>query len=225
MVRKTTVILLAVPCLAGIFAPSVRATAQTGDVLVVDGKEHSIATYPLEPLLDQHPDLRPKSDIISTGLWRGYVAYWTLQDERLLLTDIQARRSKENADTFEIESYSVFESVFPQGGSVFAGWYSGYLIVPQGDRLEYVHMGCASTFEKYTVYSIVAGVQTEAREMSAEQFRKFRKKQFRRYQDTDEYDEVFRGAHDAGDKKADTRDFVFRVMSCEYTARMFDIYP
>ncbi|MHC4433577.1 MAG: hypothetical protein ACYTBS_17190 [Planctomycetota bacterium] len=195
------------------------ATAQSGDVLVVDGEEHRLQTFPLEPFLALHPDLRPNSDIISSNLWRGYIASWELTAGRLFLTDIRARRAN---DKSKVDCRSAVSRVFPGGAPVFAGWFTGYLVVPQGERVEYVHMGCASTFERYLVYSIVAGVQTRARDMTAKQFRRFRKAQFREYQRTEEYASDLDEAKDKNETEDEVRSFLFEVSSCRYTSIMFD---
>src|SRR2546426_1395774 len=66
-----------------------RATPQAPDLLLMNGKQYSILTNPLEPFLALNPDKRPTSDIVSTGLWRGYVATWKIEDDHLILTKIE----------------------------------------------------------------------------------------------------------------------------------------
>jgi hypothetical protein len=53
-------------------AVELSATAQQGDILVLNGKQYFIETNPLEPFLKQNPDKLPKSDVVSSSLWRGY---------------------------------------------------------------------------------------------------------------------------------------------------------
>jgi hypothetical protein len=51
------------------------------------------------------------------------------------------------------------ESVFPGfTDRVFAHWFSGRLRIPQGKRLEYVHMGYASTYERDVLLTLQNGV-------------------------------------------------------------------
>jgi len=52
------------------------ATAQQGDVLVLKGKKYFIYTNPLRVFLEQNPGKLPKSDVVSSANWRGYVATW-----------------------------------------------------------------------------------------------------------------------------------------------------
>jgi hypothetical protein len=57
-------------------------------------------------------------------------------------------------------------SLFPGYDSrVFAHWYSGLLSIPQGDLVEYVHMGFASVYERDLLISVEQGmiVDTQVR--------------------------------------------------------------
>jgi hypothetical protein len=63
--------LITVGTLLLVLAPPVFATGQRGDILVLNGKEYSIFTNPLRPYLDENPGRLPKSNIISTSLWRA----------------------------------------------------------------------------------------------------------------------------------------------------------
>jgi len=46
-------------------------TSQTPDKIIYKGQEYALNTNPLEIYFLKNPDLRPKSEIMSTGLWRG----------------------------------------------------------------------------------------------------------------------------------------------------------
>ena len=129
---------------------SAFATAQMGDKLVLDGKDYFIYTNPLEIYLEKHPGLLPKSTVVSTANWRGYVASWTVKDDRLLLTDVQIQQAKKTVkkDDFETEWVSVMAKMFPDQKEVVADWFRGNIIVPNGKQVHYVHMGYASTYEK-----------------------------------------------------------------------------
>ena len=191
-----------------IASPAARATAQSGDVLIVGGQEHSIQTNPLEDLFETKPSLRPKSEVISTSLWRGYIATWQLSDGKLCLIDVEIKRRKPDVEKFEAELHSVMFEMFPQQSCVLADWYTGYVIVPHGDLVEYVHTGYASTFEQYTVYTMVRGTQTKERRMNRKQFRRFRKSQFRAYKKTDKYAFEFSKFKDDDESVAEVESFL-----------------
>src|SRR5256885_10172569 len=121
----------------------VFATGQRGDILFLDGKKHFIFTNPLSPFLDKNPEKLPESKIVSTSLWRGYVATWEVRNDRLVLIDVGMLRS----DSDDLRS--VMSEMFPSQKDVLADWYSGHVIIPNGKLLNYVHMGYASTYKKY----------------------------------------------------------------------------
>src|SRR3546814_7335855 len=53
---------------------------------------------------------------------------------------------------------SILGDLFPSTEApVVADWYSGALIVPDGERTKYVHMGYGSSYERYQVLRIAAG--------------------------------------------------------------------
>ena len=54
---------------------------------------------------------------------------------------------------------------FPdQSGPVFAGWFSGLLLVPLGRHLQYLHLGYESRFERYLLLTVESGVVINRRE-------------------------------------------------------------
>src|ERR1700694_1128878 len=107
----------------------VYATAQQGDRLSLDGKEYFIYTNPLAPYLQDHPDKLPKADVVSTGLWRGYVASWKVENGRFFLVDVSILKSvsKPGERDSSIELSSVMSTMFPGEPEVLASWFSGYV--------------------------------------------------------------------------------------------------
>src|SRR5262249_36872506 len=71
-----------------LFAIFLFATAQEGDILLLDGKKYFIYTNPLAPFLSKNPGKLPKSDVVSSNNWRGYVATWEVKSDRLVLVDV-----------------------------------------------------------------------------------------------------------------------------------------
>jgi hypothetical protein len=169
---KTFFTLLAIVCSSILLL----ATAQQGDVLLLNGKEYSIHTNPLEPYLEEHPGRLPKGDVVSTGLWRGYVAKWKVENERFLLVDVGILKSvsKPGEHGFSSELSSVMATMFPGEKEVLASWFTGHVIVPDGKLVEYVHMGYASTYEKYIILRVEKGAVTRKWTADAAGFIKFR---------------------------------------------------
>lgn len=208
------------------------ATAQQGDILLLKGKKHFIYTNPLQPFLDKNPDRLPRSNVISTSNWRGYVATWEVKGDRFVLTDIGieysvTRPSKEGSST---ESRSVMSEVFPGQRDVLAEWFTGHVIVPDGKLVNYVHMGYGSTYEKYIVLKVEQGLITRTLAMDHAAFVRFRDAQFAAYKRTEEYrNALARSTADAGKYGAmsaeQNEEFLREFYSERYMALIFDDQP
>lgn len=125
-------------------------TAQIGEKLIYDGRQVSMCTEPLGDYFafgGHHPEF----EFTCTALWRGYVGTWEIADDRLYLVGLTG--------TLEDGSKATLETVFPgYPDRVFAQWYCGTLRIPEGKRLQYVHMGYASTYERDRMVKIERGV-------------------------------------------------------------------
>lgn len=136
-----TGLLILVPVLA-------NATAQIPDLIIVDG-QRQLLQYP--PMVDwalvrqQAPAVTPKGGGC-TASWRGYQAIWRIQDKRLYLSSINEAPCG-SSEKDEI----VMKPPIP------ANWVNQLLIVPQGEELEYVHMGFASAYERYLILAVENG--------------------------------------------------------------------
>ncbi len=72
---------------------SILATAQAPDKILYDNKEFNLFTNPLEDFYNNKNE-RPKffiePNIVSSGNWRGYMAYWEISEESLYLKSIDS---------------------------------------------------------------------------------------------------------------------------------------
>ena len=200
----------------------VSATAQRGDILRLNGEEYAIQTNPLEPHLDKYPEKRPPADIVSTSLWRRYVATWEVRDEQLFLVDVEILREKSGAEHFEAELYSSMDTFFPGVSRVLASWFTGNIIIPRGELLEYVHLDYASTYEEYIVLAIREGRVLSERVMSSPEFLAFREAQFRAYQRTDEYKARAEKLKDPGETDEEIEEFLFSAAASRYLSLLQD---
>jgi len=115
-------------------------TAQVADRLIYEGKPISIFSNPLSLYLRQN---KLSFQSPHTANWRGYVATWEIKKfedvERLYLIKLSAHKT--------YDEIIGLKDLFPGSKAVFAHWFTGVLRCPQGELLEYVHMGYASTYE------------------------------------------------------------------------------
>lgn len=81
----------------------------------------------------------------STACWRGYQGAWEIRDGRFYLVNLRGR-------------YNLHA-----GEPILADWFSGVLRIPQGKRLQYVHMGFGSVYEQEVHIKIEKGIVTATR--------------------------------------------------------------
>ncbi|MCP3669639.1 MAG: hypothetical protein GY814_04270 [Gammaproteobacteria bacterium] len=127
-------------------------TAQIGEGLIYHGRKVTMCTEPLGDYFAFGGE-RPVFAANCTALWRGYVGTWEVIDDRLYLVSLSGKLNDGTKITLE----TLFPG-YPE--RVFAHWYSGTLRIPEGKRIEYVHMGYGSTFERDVFLEINEGVVT-----------------------------------------------------------------
>ena len=131
-------------------------TAQIHERLVIDGEEREMAFCP--PLPMDHPRIRfatieefNRSDskmdgqFRSSGCWRSYQGSWEIKDGRFYLTGVCGC------------------VVLVGSEPLFADWFTGVIRVPQGEQLQYVHMGFGSVYEEELHLKIEKGLVTASR--------------------------------------------------------------
>jgi hypothetical protein len=125
-------------------------TAQVHERLRYQGEDHHMCSEPLGDYLEIS-SWEAMFMPVHTALWRAYIGSWEIVNDRLYLVGIEAK--------YENGKPVTLDSLFPGfSDRVFAHWYSGTLLVPQGDRLRYVHMGYASTYERDLMLEFDSGV-------------------------------------------------------------------
>jgi hypothetical protein len=125
-------------------------TAQFSEKLIYQGEEHRLFSNPLEDYFALG-GYNPGLTSFCTALWRGYVGTWEIVDGRLYLTELDGK--------LEDHSDADLSTVFPDYPErVFAHWFTGKMRIPQGEQLEYVHMGYGSTYERDLILTFEQGV-------------------------------------------------------------------
>jgi hypothetical protein len=201
-----------------------QATAQSPDYLVFNGKTVSMNSNPLERYFENYPDKRPKGGVISTGCWRGYVATFELRDGRFFVKKIviEVADPKAGPKEFKTIEKDVTNTVFHNPNELFCDWYTAAVVLPEGDVVNYVHMGYGSTFERYTLVNITKGIQTNTRKFSAKEFLEYRKVQFAAYKKTPEYKAEMAECLKDGGKEEEFERFLFEYASEYYLTQDFN---
>lgn len=177
-------------CLAMAVSPAVSATAQMSDLLIVDGKEFSLNTNPLETQLELKQWKPPEEARISTANWRGYIATWEIKNGKLFLKEVTIRVADPNDEHGDLAK-PITSEIFPGMTEVFASWYTGALIVPDGKMTRYVHMGYGSSFDHYQVFRVRAGEVVERLSMTGREFETYKEIKFAAFRKTENYAKAY----------------------------------
>ena len=167
------------------------ATAQYPDKIFFNGKEYSLHTNPLETYFEKYPDKKPKGGLMSSALWRGYVATFEIRDSQLIVKDIEIQIW----DTTDRKSHatkwkSVLNEVFPEQKDKKVDWLTGLLVLPYGKLVNYVHMGYGSTYENYYLLEIDRGKFEKVKQFGYKNYENFKERQFQAFKQTEEYIKV-----------------------------------
>lgn len=185
-----------------LLSDQVYGTAQEPDILIYMGKRYALQTNPLEPYFRKFPEKRPKTNTVSTSLWRGYRATFEIIDSVLFLRDIDI--------DWNDGTKSVISEVFPGQSVVPLDWFNGILTVPVGELVRYVHMGYASTYENYTLFEIRSGRFTKSKDFGHEDYEKFKDSQFELFKRTKEYEKIVTFLKDKRIKPENLEPFIKR---------------
>lgn len=196
------------------------ATAQFPDKIIYYGKTYSLQSNPLEDFFEKYPDKRPKSEMVSTALWRGYIATFEIRANQLFVIDIEIEALKDTLKN-DYQTYwrSVIKEVFPDQKDVKIDWFTGLLVIPYGKMVNYVHMGYGSTFKKYILLEIEAGNLNKEARFNYKEYEKFKEKQFLEFKKTDKYKQMVNDLKKENDN-VEFIDSFLRDFIIEYTSKI-----
>ena len=198
----------------------VNATAQYPDMIFYNGKEYFLHNNPLESYFEKYPNKKPQSGMISSALWRGYIAIFEIKNNQLLLKDIEIQvYDTSNEKEYKLTQVSVINKVFPNNEIVKIDWMTGLLVLPYGKIVNYVHMGYASTYENYILLEINKGNLIQARDFTGKQYEKFKEKQFQAFKKTDEYKQLKDDMKKEGSTD-DSIEFFLQTYVIDYTSKI-----
>ena len=142
-----------------IFLSSLQSfsTIQRSDILIYNGKNYALTEYYLETYFEKHPEKKPKSNIQSTDLWRGYVAVFTVINNQIYLTDLKIRvRDLTNDEMFSTKWKSVFVDFSPKNEKFLINWITDLEIIAIGEPNEY-DKDYGMTYNNYDLLEIELG--------------------------------------------------------------------
>ncbi|MGH8075046.1 MAG: hypothetical protein ACREO4_13430 [Lysobacter sp.] len=220
-------LIFAVPQLA-------HATAQMPDKLLLDGEEVPLHTNPLQPYLSAHRDDVPKFRPMTTANWRGYVATFAIREGYLIVDKVEVRMREDGAKRgkdpeqkeyrLEPPMEDIVTQVFNGRDDVPATWYTGALVIPRGEVIDYVHMGYGSTSERYTLLRVKEGRVIERLDMEADDFTAYRRKRFSAFKATPAYAAMLADttSGEYAMEPADAEEFLYQYKAEDYLSRDLD---
>lgn len=205
---------LLTPLLALLIATAASGTAQAPDRLHLDGESYRLNTNPLDSYFEEHPEQHPReaddgdNAVVSSGLWRGYIATFEVLGNALRIQDFEVYRPSENREE-RARLVSAIDRFFPTPESRRMDWYTGILVLPTGEMTQYVHLNYGSVFDEYILLRIEGGRVTDHAEMTGEEFIRFKHKQFEEYRQSDAYLELVDELRDPEDEEQELDRFIF----------------
>lgn len=161
-----------------------QATAQEPDILIIEGKAYALNTNPLTGYLLRRKWAPPKEVLTTSANWRGYIAKWAVDEKQLVLVDVTILVNYENG----VEGRkSILRDLFPDSSKIVADWYTGTLIIPDGELKEYVHMGYGSTYDHYQIIRISSGKVLEQLSMNDSEVGEYKARKFEAFTKTEDY--------------------------------------
>lgn len=125
-------------------------TAQISESIIYEGENKSLLSCPLSDFFSLSDTPSP-FHMNCTALWRGYLGSWEIKQERLYLIEVKAGFDDDNPTTLQ--------DIFPGfSDRVFAHWYTGELRIPDGEQIQYQHMGFGSQYERDILIQIKQGI-------------------------------------------------------------------
>lgn len=182
---KTFVLFIIALC----FTINLSATPQMPDKIIYKGKVYKLLSFPLESYFKTHPDKRPKTKGMSTGLWRNYIATFEIKNNQLYVKDIKIMvfDSKSSKEKYK----SVINQVFPNQKNVKADWDSELLEVATGKYIEVEPLIYGKIdYENYLILEINRGNVLRALHLNYKELDEFKEKQFLAFKKTEGYNKL-----------------------------------
>jgi len=183
----------------------VGATPQIPDILFDQDKEHVLDHSPMEQYFAVHPERRPNAEIRSPSLKRGYLAFFEIRDDELVLRDIKVQGVRETQPKkYSTIWTSVLASITPDGAPLKIHWFSGLLVLPQGSIVNYVDTEkYGARYTQFRILEVHNGRVTQRRNFTGAEYDAFKTRQFEAYRQTRAYSKqrsrMVKDGHPQGD--------------------------
>lgn len=165
-------------------------TAQVPDKIIFNGIKYDLMSNPLEVYFNKFPEKKPLANTNSTALWRGYIATFEVFENKLFVKDIVVQEENDSLHN-EIKEVSIFKAIFGNVERFNCDFFSGLLVLPYGELINYVHMGYSSTYANYILLEINESSLVNIKEYDYKEYLPFKELQYRAFKKTVEYKKVY----------------------------------
>ncbi|AOW19357.1 hypothetical protein [Urechidicola croceus] len=198
---------------------NVVVTTQMKDKVIFQGKEYILFDYLLEHYFAENPEKKPKLQIESSALDRGYISEFEIIENQLYLVDIKIQVRDKTSKDLKVELISVFQNVFPETKRKKVDWKTGFLLLPYGElKSQYTY---PNTYSNYWVLELKRGNLTQTRNYTNEELNNFKTRQFKKFKSTREYRKLIKCFKKTNKKviKGDEMDYGIHKGILDYTEK------
>lgn len=168
-----------------IFTCNSYASSQLPDKLIIDDKEYSLLTNPLEEYFNKNPYKRPKFIPVFSSLNRNYIATFEIIENRLYISKVEFFEL--NKETNQIISHDLVDCIFSSKRERYLDSYTAILTIGIGNIINYVNMGYESAYSNYKLIEVHKGVITKQQNYTCKELDAFKKKKFKEFRKSEKY--------------------------------------
>ena len=148
-----------------LLALTAHATWQVGDVIYINGERLELLGRPVwldSTLYHTLKDELPSDQGTVTSNWDGFIAYWSINNDKLYLDSVRCEAYDPKAKAVTGESipsmtlYRIFNS-YSAGNRIAASWVSGKFRAAKGKVIYYQRSGFERNYEEETILDIDKG--------------------------------------------------------------------
>lgn len=148
-----------------LLALTAYATWQEGDVIYINGERLELLGRPIwldSTLYHTLKDELPSDQGTVTSNWDGFIAYWSINNDKLYLDSVKCEAYDPNVKAVvgksipSITFYRIF-NIYSAGNRIVASWVSGKIRVAKGKVIYYQHSGFERNYEEETILDIDKG--------------------------------------------------------------------
>lgn len=179
-------------------------TMQSGDILEIEEEKFALEGGIFEPFFKLHPDRRPKRNVISSNLWRKYIAFLNLENDELCVTKMIVPDSiiNEMGNREKFTKIVDLSEIFLKEGENKLPFFDGLIILYYYPSSKYfraqrryfpLKFFTNEKPEKYKILEFCKGKLILSKTCNTEEIMAFKNRQFSEFKKSEEYSKMLNG--------------------------------